>query len=193
MVTVDRKTLAYVIGLAIGDGNLSNPNGRAPRLRITCDTRYALLIKRIQKAIQKLLPENRVSLVNRSKGCVDISSYSKQWEPWLGWKAKSGSKRQQNVSVPEWILQKKEFLVPCLKGLIETDGSIYRDRGYRMVNFVTTIPKLASDVAVMISKLGFKASLSTFLSKNKKHQTKYTIRICKNSDELVKVLKLSKA
>ena len=29
----DRDLQAYVIGLAVGDGNLSNPNGRAVRLR----------------------------------------------------------------------------------------------------------------------------------------------------------------
>ena len=37
---------AYVIGLAIGDGGLSNPNGRAVRLRITCDIKYPLLIEK---------------------------------------------------------------------------------------------------------------------------------------------------
>ena len=189
MITVDRKTLAYVIGLAIGDGNLSNPNGRAPRLRITCDTRYALLIKRIRRAIQTLLPKNRVSLVNRAEGYVDISCYSKQWEPWLGWKANGGSKYKQNVSVPGWILQKKDFLVPCLKGLIETDGSIYYDRGYQMVNFVTTIPPLARDVFSMIEALGFKAHLYTFSSK---HKMKYTVRVSKGSAAFIKALELSK-
>lgn len=31
---------AYIIGVAIGDGNLSNSNGRAVRLRVTCDNKY---------------------------------------------------------------------------------------------------------------------------------------------------------
>ncbi len=43
----DRELQAYVIGLAIGDGNLSNPNGRAVRLRITCDTKYPRLVGNI--------------------------------------------------------------------------------------------------------------------------------------------------
>jgi hypothetical protein len=46
-LNADRQLQAYVIGLAIGGGNLSNPNGRAVRLRITCDTKYPALIARI--------------------------------------------------------------------------------------------------------------------------------------------------
>lgn len=77
---VDQETLAYVIGLAIGDGNLSNPNGRATRLRITCNAHHKNLIRRIMRAIQALLPNNKVALVRRPKNCVDISGYSNRWK-----------------------------------------------------------------------------------------------------------------
>lgn len=40
----DSELHAYVIGVAIGDGNLSNPNGRAVRLRVTWDTKYPALL-----------------------------------------------------------------------------------------------------------------------------------------------------
>ena len=46
----DPQLQAYVVGVAIGDGNLSNPNGRAVRLRITCDKKYPALIARIRAA-----------------------------------------------------------------------------------------------------------------------------------------------
>ena len=193
IVPIDLGVLAYVIGLAIGDGNLSNPNGRAIRLRITCHVRYQSLIQSISQTIQALLPKNKVSIIKRSKNYLDISCYSNQWENWLGWSAGKGSKFKQNVSIPGWILEKEEFLIPCLKGLIETDGSIYRDRGYLMINFVTTIEQLASDVMTMLFKLGFKASISSFASKNEKHRLKHTIRICQNAEKLIEVLGLSKA
>ena len=48
----DKNTLAYIIGVAIGDGNLSNPNGRAVRLRVTCDTKYEFIIKQVKSNIQ---------------------------------------------------------------------------------------------------------------------------------------------
>ncbi len=47
----------------MGDGNLSNPNGRAVRLRVTCDLKYPGILERIQLAIKKLLPKNKVSII----------------------------------------------------------------------------------------------------------------------------------
>jgi len=43
--------LAYVVGVALGDGNLSNPNGRATRLRITCDAKYPRLARKIARSL----------------------------------------------------------------------------------------------------------------------------------------------
>jgi hypothetical protein len=146
---------SYIIGLAIGDGNLSNPNNRATRLRITCDKRYPLLIKRIVISLKKLLPDNKIGIVNREKGCVDVSVYSNHLEKLLGWKAKNGPKSNQKVTVPNWVKRKKEYKINCLKGLIETDGSIYYDRGYKMVIFTTIIKELAKDVHNIIISLGF--------------------------------------
>jgi hypothetical protein len=83
----DPELQAYVIGLAIGDGNLSNPNGRAVRLRITCDTKYPALIAKIRSALQRLLPTNRVGLVQSKGNYVNLSVYSNRLEPLLGWRA----------------------------------------------------------------------------------------------------------
>lgn len=188
--TMDKENLAYVIGVALGDGNLSNPNGRAVRLRITCDARYKNLIERICLAVQKVLPRNKVSLVDRTNlGAVDVSCYSNEWENLLGWKAKGGSKHIQGVSIPRWIKQSRQLSIECLRGLLETDGSIYEDRGYLMVNFVTVIPNLAEDVMGMISELGFQPHLAKFASRNK---DKYTVRISKHSKDFIKLLNLKK-
>ncbi len=186
---VDRKVLAYVVGAAIGDGNLSNPNRGATRLRITCDVKYKSILRRICRAIQTLLPHNKVSLVRRPKNCVDISCYSNRWERWLGWKADKGPKYRQQVSVPRWIQNDKRFIIPCLQGLIETDGSIYYDRAYKMVNFVTMLPSLATDVMAAIAKLGFTAHLYKIPQSAK---IKHTIRVSKNVDEFLEVLGLAK-
>jgi hypothetical protein len=120
----DRQLQAYVIGLAIGDGNLSNPNGRAVRLRITCDAKYPALITKIVSALKLLLPRNRVSLVGSSGNYVNVSVYSNHLEALLGWKASGGSKHRQCVEVPAWICEDRSLSVPCLRGLIETGGAI---------------------------------------------------------------------
>lgn len=186
------NNLAYVIGVAIGDGNLSNPNGRAVRLRVSCDNKYPQIIERIKKAIQQLLPTNKVSTVNNKRNCSDVSCYSNKLEDFLGWKAKNGSKYKQRVSVPVWIRANKKYTVSCLRGLFETDGSIYKDRGYIMSNFVTIIPELACDVIQMIKDIGFKPKKYTIKSKTETRQTRYNIRVSKDVDSFIKTIKLKK-
>ena len=186
------NNLAYVIGVAIGDGNLSNPNGRAVRLRVSCDNKYPKIIERIRKAIQQLLPKNKVSIVNRLNHggtWCDISCYSNKWEVFLNWRAKGGSKYKQKISVPVWIRANKKYTKSCLKGLFETDGCIYNDRGYQMVNFVTIIPELACDVISMIKDIGFQPRKYTIETKTK---TRYNVRISKDVDSFIKTIKLKK-
>lgn len=187
---MDKKILAYIIGVAIGDGNLSNPNDRAVRLRISCDNNYPKLIERIIIAIKKILPLNKVSIIKRKRNCSDISCYSNKWEGFLGWKAKGGSKFKQKISIPVWIKSENKFIIPCLKGLFETDGSVYIDRKYKMANFVTLIPTVAKDVFAMIEKIGFQPNIQKLKTVNGK--IKYTIRISKNTEKFIKKLGLNK-
>jgi hypothetical protein len=186
------NNLAYVVGVAIGDGNLSNPNGRAVRLRVSCDNKYPKIIERIKKAVQQLLPTNKISIVNhfnRGGTWCDISCYSNKLEDFLGWKAKEGSKYKQRVSVPVWIRTNKKYTISCLRGLFETDGCIYTDRVYKMATFVTIIPGLAYDVVQMIKDIGFQPRKYTIKTKTK---TRYNIRISKDVDLFIKTIKLKK-
>ena len=187
---IDKVNLAYVIGVAMGDGNLSNPNGRAIRLRVTCDNKYPKLIRNIIFSIQKLLPINKVSTVKRGDNCVDISCYSNKLEEFLGWKVGFGSKYKQKISVPDWIKNKRKFTISCLKGLFETDGSIYMDRKYLMVGFVTIIPTLAKDVMEMIKSLGFKPNLQKI--KREDQKTRYNVRISKDTEKFIKLINIIK-
>ena len=171
------QNLAYIIGVALGDGNLSNPNGRAVRLRVTCDKKYPALITRIETTIQQLLPTNKVSRVNSGTNYLNISCYSNLWEKWLGWYVGKGSKIEQNVGVPTWIKHNDVYSLACLRGLFETDGSVYIDRGYLMTNFTTVIPRLANEVQRMLIRNGFKPHLYVIAST--KRRTKYVIRISK--------------
>lgn len=93
------RLLAYVVGIALGDGNLSNPNGRATRLRVTCDLQYPHLARRITRCLRALLPDNRVGSVRKRSRCIDISCYSNHWEQLLGWRVDRGSKITQGVSI----------------------------------------------------------------------------------------------
>lgn len=189
----NKELQAYIIGLAIGDGNLSLANGRTPHLRITCDKKYPLLMQRIIDSLHLLLPENKVGVVNR-KGCCDVSIYSTHLEHLLGWKAGKGSKFVKKVSIPMWIWRKKIYKINCLKGLIETDGSIYNDRGYKMMMFVTIIPKLAKDFYEMVSSLGFKPHTYKLTKQNNylRKRALYHIRLSKDVNNFLSIIKPEK-
>lgn len=186
----EKENLAYLVGLALGDGNLSNPNGRAVRLRITCDKKYPKLIERVIFLLQKLFPKNKIGVINRKDSCVDISCYSNKLEDILGWKAKEGSKIEQKISVPDWIKKDLNYIKPCLKGLIETDGSIYYDRNYLMVNFVTVVPTLADDFCLLIKKLDFICNRQ--ITQPKIGLPKHTIRITRQAKNFVKLIGVDK-
>jgi DNA-binding transcriptional regulator WhiA len=187
---INKEILAYIIGVALGDGNLSNPNGRAIRLRISCDTKYKRIIKEIISSLEKIFPDNKVSIVKRTEHCIDISCYSNKLEDMLGWKVGYGSKEKQKVSIPKWIKRSKKYKISCLRGLFETDGSVYIDRKYLMANFVTIIPTLASDVLEIITDLGFRPNRQLFKAKNGK--IKHTIRISKNTTNFIRLINIRK-
>lgn len=173
----------------MGDGNLSNPNGRAVRLRVTCDLKYPGILERIQLAIKKLLPKNKVSIIKNKSNCCDISCYSNKWENLLGWKAKDGPKYKQNICIPNWIKENEKYSIACIRGLFETDGSIYNDRNYKMVGFVTIIPDLANDVIEILKKLKFNPKIYKI---NTTKATRYNIRISKNVDLFLKTIDFKK-
>lgn len=180
----NKKVIAYIIGIALGDGNLSNSNGRAVRLRITCDKKYPLLIENIAKNLEIIFTNNKVSIVDR-KNAVDISVYSNDLESMLGWKAKGGSKIFQKVNVPIWIKQNSTYQKECLRGLFQTDGSLYFDRGYIMANFTSACFALINDVKKMLKNIGFETKVRKVIDKGK---TKYVIRISKNTKKFIKTI-----
>jgi DNA-binding transcriptional regulator WhiA len=189
---VDPKVLAYIIGVALGDGNLSRPNGRATRLRITCDAKYPIMASNIADALTILLPDNRVSIV-RTPGTdtyFNISVYSNKLDEWMPWKVGRGSKFEQNARVPEWIKHDSELTKECLRGLIQTDGSIYRDRGYLMINFCNNSQALAEDVYTMLKSVGFQPRITS--TQDRTH-LKHTVRLAKETNRLIEDLQLIKA
>ncbi len=190
----NREVLAYLVGVGLGDGNLSKVNGRAVRLRISCDLKYPFLITEIIAAIKYVLPESSVGLVPNSRRCVNIVSYSNYWETILGWKALLGSKFAQNARVPDWIWYKDEYVKACLKGLIETDGSIYNDRGYPMVMFTNVVKDLAMDVFEMMQWLGYKPKVYSMLPKSEfNRQRFYHVRLSRQVQDFLNLIQPVKA
>jgi len=143
--------------------------------------------------LQKAFPNNKVSTVIRKEKCEDISCFSNRFETLLGWKAKCGSKFIQRARVPKWVLSRKVYIIPCVRGLLETDGSVYLDRGYKAVFFTSIIPELADDFYEMSLRLGFDFNRYDFLPKTKYNsKRRYNLRLSKNVDKFLEIVKPEK-
>src|SRR3989344_6861412 len=192
----DIELQPYIIGLALGDGNLSNVT-KTTRLRISCDTKYPFLLNKICNSLRLLLPDNKVNITKRQPSCFDVYVYSNLLENLLGWKAKGGSKFLQKASVPGWVKENKQYTIHCLRGLIETDGSIYNDRGYKMMIFKSIIPNLTQDFYNMVIELGFNPRLYAIKPKKTaiyqfNQQTAYHVRLSKNVSQFLELVKPEK-
>lgn len=190
--TRQKQALSYLIGAALGDGNLSNPNGRAVRLRITCDEKYPNIARRVTEAMHLVMPRNRVTTVPRKDGCFDISCYSNQWEEILGWRATRGPKASQQARIPEWIKKEELLMASCVRGLFETDGSVYVDRGYRMVNFVSYYQELAEDTFHLVEAIGFAPKIYRICWKKEPPSYRYNIRLSRNVDTFLGITGIAK-
>ena len=183
--------LAYITGIALGDGNLSRPNGRATRLRVSCDNKYSQPITEIKNALTIVFPTNKVAtVIRKGSNCTDVSVYSNQLNTIIPWAVGAGTKIEQSAHVPKWILDDPEFSKACLKGLLQTDGSIYFDRKYIMVNFTNLIKPLIDDVYKMIETLEFKPKLYQTTQKN--GNIKYVVSVSKNVQRFIDVIGLAK-
>jgi intein/homing endonuclease len=72
-----------------------------------------------------------------------------------------------------------------LRGLFQTDGSLYEDREYQMVNFTSACYTLVKDVKSMLKKVGFETKIRKVVDKGR---IKYVIRISKNVKKFTKTI-----
>lgn len=121
----------------------------------------------------------------------NISVYSNKLDEWMPWIVGRGSKEKQNARVPAWIQSDTTLSKDCLRGLLQTDGSIYTDRGYLMVNFCNNIRPLAEDVHSMLTSCGFRPTFTSTPAPGGK--TKYTVRIARDTARLISEIGLFKA
>jgi hypothetical protein len=114
---------AYLLGLYLGDGCLSEGARRVFRLRIALDGVYPGIISECMEAMRELLPDNRqhVQPIRGSRG-VEVGTHSRQLIclfPQHG----PGPKHQRRIVLVPWqhaITSRRPDLL--LRGFIHSDG-----------------------------------------------------------------------
>ena len=128
---------AYLLGLYLGDGCISEHARSVYRLRIHLDLRYPLIIDACEAAIHEVLPKPKVGRMkcrgnyvdNPDFSHVEVSCYSKSW-PCLLPQHGPGRKHQRLIELADWqwrLVEKDPELL--LKGLIHSDGCRFINSG----------------------------------------------------------------
>lgn len=71
---------------------------------------------------------------------------------------KPGNKIKNNCGIPKWIFENEKFLISCIRGLVDTDGCVYKKSGYDIpqIEFYNSIPKLRTDYKKAMNIVGIK-------------------------------------
>lgn len=120
---------AYLLGLYLGDGCLSEHPRDVYKLRVTLDRRYPGIIDECAAAMEQVRPASRVMRRLRPDNSVEVYAYSKAW-PLLFPQHGSGPKHRRNVSLRPWQAELAgEGPELLMRGLIQSDGCRFMNTG----------------------------------------------------------------
>jgi len=162
------KKLAEVFGIVLGDGNVSEIiRGKKTRvycIRITGNSKTDkdYMYDYIPRLFENTFFEKGSVLKSKSiNGCY-FTVYGKsivQFFKSMGFTP--GDKIKNKQAIPGWIKEDKELLKSCIRGIIDTDGSVHQiskmNKNIR-IDFTSYIPRLLSDVREGFIALGFNPS-----------------------------------
>lgn len=159
------ERLAEFVGVYLGDGTMTKYF-----IRISGDSRYDLFyFQHLQNLIYELFKlESAIAKDRRPNvNSIYLTIYSKELSSFFERKLdiKPGHKIKNNALIPEEILTNPELSLACLRGLIDTDGSISR-RGRNGEQFTIAFDSYNKNLVRQVNEISNKFGLFTFISKN---------------------------
>src|SRR3989344_356388 len=128
----ESKELAELIGIILGDGHvhsyIKDKKVRCYSIKIAGDSRNDknYLLNYVSPLVFKLFKDQPKIVYAKKINEMFIVSYSKNMVGFLNEKGlKSGNKKINEQTIPNWILSNNSYLVSCLRGLFDTDGSVH--------------------------------------------------------------------
>lgn len=118
--------LAELVGILLGDGGIAKYQV-VVTLNSETDKEYVIYVASLFKKLFGV-----TSGVHKVRGSLAIniavsrSRLVKFCVEKLG--LKIGNKVRQQVDIPQWVKNNKEFQIACVRGLVDTDGSIFTHR-----------------------------------------------------------------
>lgn len=116
--------LAEFMGIMLGDGCLNSAFQAAIYFNRETDGPYALFVTELARQLFNVGPRQWDDPASKGGALIFSSAHLVRYLMHLGFGR--GDKVTQQAGVPAWILADAELCRTCLRGLIDTDGSIYR-------------------------------------------------------------------
>lgn len=156
--------LAEFVGIMLGDGNIGKLQ-ISITLNSIVDADYSIFVSNLCNSLFGCYP-----IIMKKKDCNALSVYYNgvnlvKFLTTIGMKI--GNKVKQQVGVPNWVKQKIEYKIACLRGLMDTDGGVFihkykvnnKDYSYRKICFTNRSVPLLRFVYDTLKELGFTAKI----------------------------------
>lgn len=160
LVKKPSKELAEFIGIMLGDGNIFKSK-RSYMVRITGhsikDKEY--LLNHVKPLIYKLFKVKMGFYFSKISKALYLTVGNKSFVYTLEYFGlKPNNKMKNNVSIPPWIFRSNNYLKACIRGLIDTDGTVLpiTGRNYSYIWFTCNIPNLRKSFEDAMAQLGYK-------------------------------------
>ncbi|MFZ6035181.1 MAG: LAGLIDADG family homing endonuclease [Patescibacteria group bacterium] len=160
------EELAELIGILIGDGGITKYQVTVS-LNYFKDDVYSEFVKNLfQKVFDAKVSINK----SQSRSLISILASGKQFVSHLEYLGLPiGNKIKHKIDIPQWIKDNMFYRRACIRGIFDTDGSIYFDRHkngevfYKSLNiaFTSASPKLLNSIHEFLMAEGFGPTLSS--------------------------------
>ena len=159
--------LAEFVGLVMGDGGISRYQVVITLHHID-DAAYSKFVVRLMKKLFGVFPR----VYHSPKDSINDIVLSRR--ELVGFLHEHGlpigNKVKQQFDIPDWIKRNKTFAVACVRGLVDTDGSVFthsyvvngKRYSYKKLSFTSRSARLRVSVAKILADLNMSPHLSGY-------------------------------
>ncbi|MBI2068569.1 MAG: hypothetical protein HYT67_00450 [Candidatus Yanofskybacteria bacterium] len=145
------EKLAEMVGILLGDGHLT-----PTQVTVTLGKKdeYTGYISDLMTSLFNVKPKTSVT----KEGHYIIYLGSARLVRWFLKMGLCFNKVKNQVDIPPWCIRRKNYMINTIRGLIDTDGSVYKLRFGTQISFCNRSLPLMKAVRTMLIRLGFKPS-----------------------------------
>jgi len=158
--------LAEIMGIMLGDGNIYKKQ-YAIRVCGNAKEDKIYLIEHVKKLFDSVFGIIPREYYLKSQNELILYAYSKFIATNLmHYGLVSGNKKKKGAKIPEWIMNDEKYTSACIRGLFDTDGTVFQQRGNLKIELASGIPSLQKTFYESMKRVGFHKNWSTPNSSN---------------------------